>query len=73
MTTAAILRHYSTESTQKTILYLFLCLRILRIYYNCLILGVLLCVLKRAYGRYGSDLAHRGYNHIDKFNFLIDY
>jgi hypothetical protein len=30
-------------------------------------------VLKRAYGRFVSDLARRGYNHIDKFDFLDDY
>jgi hypothetical protein len=30
-------------------------------------------VLKRAYGRFVSDLARRGYNHIDKFDFLEDY
>ena len=30
-------------------------------------------VLKRAYGRFISDLARRGYNHIDKFDFLDDY
>jgi hypothetical protein len=30
-------------------------------------------LLKRAYGRFVSDLARRGYNHIDKFDFLEDY
>jgi hypothetical protein len=30
-------------------------------------------VLKRAYIRFISDLARRGYNHIDKFDFLDDY
>jgi hypothetical protein len=30
-------------------------------------------VLKRAYGRFISDLARRGYNYIDKFDFLDDY
>jgi hypothetical protein len=30
-------------------------------------------VLKRAYSRFVSDLARRGYNHIDKFDFLEDY
>jgi hypothetical protein len=30
-------------------------------------------VLKRAYGRFISDLARCGYNHIDKFDFLDDY
>ena len=30
-------------------------------------------VLKRAYGCFISDLARRGYNHIDKFDFLDDY
>jgi hypothetical protein len=30
-------------------------------------------VVKRAYGRFISDLARRGYNHIDKFDFLDDY
>ncbi|KAJ5261124.1 hypothetical protein N7478_009036 [Penicillium angulare] len=30
-------------------------------------------VLKRAYGRFISDLARVGYNHIDKFDFLDDY
>ena len=30
-------------------------------------------VLKRAYSRFISDLARRGYNHIDKFDFLDDY
>jgi hypothetical protein len=30
-------------------------------------------VLKRAYGRFVSDLARVGYNHIDKFDFLEDY
>ena len=30
-------------------------------------------VLKRAYGRFVSDLARTGYNHIDKFDFLDDY
>lgn len=30
-------------------------------------------VLKRAYGRFVSDLARVGYNHIDKFDFLDDY
>jgi len=30
-------------------------------------------VLKRAYGRFISDLARRGYNHIDKFDFLDNY
>lgn len=29
--------------------------------------------LKRAYGRFVSDLARRGYNHIEKIDFLIDY
>jgi DDE superfamily endonuclease/Tc5 transposase-like DNA-binding protein/Psq-like protein len=29
--------------------------------------------LKRAYGRFVSDLARCGYNHIDKFDFLADY
>ncbi|CEJ62624.1 hypothetical protein PMG11_11119 [Penicillium brasilianum] len=30
-------------------------------------------VVKRAYGRFVSDLARRGYNHIDKHDFLMDY
>lgn len=30
-------------------------------------------VVKHAYSRFISDLAHRGYNHIDKFDFLDDY
>jgi hypothetical protein len=30
-------------------------------------------VLKRTYSRFISDLARRGYNHIDKFDFLEDY
>jgi hypothetical protein len=30
-------------------------------------------VLKRAYGRFVSDLARVGYNHIDKLDFLADY
>lgn len=30
-------------------------------------------VLNRAYGRFISDLARRGYNHIDKFDFLESY
>ena len=30
-------------------------------------------VVKRAYGRFVSDLAHVRYNHIDKFDFLDDY
>jgi hypothetical protein len=30
-------------------------------------------VLKRAYGRFVSDLARTSYNHIDKLDFLIDY
>ena len=30
-------------------------------------------VLKRAYGRFVSDLTRRGYNYIDKFDFLEDY
>lgn len=30
-------------------------------------------VLKRVYGRFVSDLARVGYNHIDKFDFLEDY
>jgi hypothetical protein len=30
-------------------------------------------VVKRAYGRFVSDLARQGYNHIDKFDFLDDY
>lgn len=30
-------------------------------------------VVKRAYGRFVSDLARVGYNHIDKFDFLDDY
>ncbi|CEO59608.1 hypothetical protein PMG11_04280 [Penicillium brasilianum] len=30
-------------------------------------------VLKRAYGRFVSDLARTGYNHIDKLDFLADY
>lgn len=29
--------------------------------------------LKKAYGRFISDLARRGYNHIDKYDFLMDY
>jgi len=29
--------------------------------------------LKKAYGRFVSDLSRRGYNHIDKHDFLIDY
>jgi hypothetical protein len=29
--------------------------------------------LKRAYGRFVSDLARVGYNHIDKLDFLADY
>jgi hypothetical protein len=29
--------------------------------------------LKKAYGRFVSDLARRGYNHIDKHDFLVDY
>jgi hypothetical protein len=30
-------------------------------------------VLKRAYGRFVSDLARASYNHIDKLDFLADY
>jgi hypothetical protein len=30
-------------------------------------------VLQRAYGRFVSDLGRRGYNYIDKFDFLEDY
>jgi len=30
-------------------------------------------VLKRAYGRFISDLARTGYNYIDKLDFLTDY
>jgi hypothetical protein len=30
-------------------------------------------VVKRAYGRFISDLARQGYNHIDKLDFLDDY
>ena len=30
-------------------------------------------ILKRAYGRYVSDLARASYNHIDKFDFLVEY
>jgi hypothetical protein len=30
-------------------------------------------VLKRAYSRFVSDLAHTSYNHIDKLNFLANY
>ena len=30
-------------------------------------------MLKRAYGRFMGDLRRRGYNYIDKFNFLDDY
>jgi hypothetical protein len=30
-------------------------------------------VLKRAYGRFVSDLARAGYNHIDKLDFIADY
>jgi hypothetical protein len=30
-------------------------------------------VFKRAYGRFISDLTRRGYNHIDKFDFLNNY
>jgi hypothetical protein len=30
-------------------------------------------VLKRAYGRFVSDLTRTGYNHIDKLDFLADY
>lgn len=30
-------------------------------------------VLKRAYGRFVSDLARNAYNHIDKLDFLADY
>ncbi|KAJ5568122.1 hypothetical protein N7450_010608 [Penicillium hetheringtonii] len=30
-------------------------------------------VLKRVYGRFVSDLARTGYNHIDKLDFLADY
>jgi hypothetical protein len=30
-------------------------------------------MLKRAYGRFVTDLARVGYNHIDKFDFLDDY
>ena len=30
-------------------------------------------VLKRVYGRFVSDLARVGYNHIDKLDFLADY
>ena len=30
-------------------------------------------ILKRAYGRYVSDLARASYNHIDKFDFLAEY
>jgi hypothetical protein len=30
-------------------------------------------VVKRVYGRFMSDLARQGYNHIDKFDFLEDY
>ena len=30
-------------------------------------------VVKRAYGRFVSDLARQGYNHIDKYDFLDDY
>jgi hypothetical protein len=30
-------------------------------------------LLKKAYGRFVSDLARRGYNYIDKHDFLVDY
>jgi hypothetical protein len=30
-------------------------------------------LLKKAYGRFVSDLACRGYNYIDKHDFLVDY
>ncbi len=30
-------------------------------------------VVKRAYGRFVSDLTRRGYNHIDKYDFLENY
>jgi hypothetical protein len=30
-------------------------------------------VVKRAYGRFVSDLVRQGYNHIDKIDFLMDY
>jgi hypothetical protein len=30
-------------------------------------------VLKRAYGRFVSDLGRTSYNHIDKHDFLADY
>jgi hypothetical protein len=30
-------------------------------------------LLKRAYGRFVSDLARAGHNYIDKLNFLADY
>lgn len=30
-------------------------------------------MLKHTYGRFISHLARRGYNHIDKFDFLEDY
>jgi hypothetical protein len=30
-------------------------------------------VLNRAYGRFVSDLVGKGYNHIDKLDFLADY
>jgi hypothetical protein len=30
-------------------------------------------IVKRAYGRFVSDLTRRGYNYIDKHNFLVDY
>jgi hypothetical protein len=30
-------------------------------------------LLKKAYGRFVSDLARNGYNHIDKGDFLADY
>ncbi|CEO58510.1 hypothetical protein PMG11_03229 [Penicillium brasilianum] len=30
-------------------------------------------VVKRAYGRFVSDLIRQGYNHIDKIDFLMDY
>jgi hypothetical protein len=43
----AILHLNSTESAQKTILYHFLYLRILHIFYNRLMLGVLLCLSAR--------------------------
>lgn len=30
-------------------------------------------VLTRAYSRFVSDLARRGYNYINKFDYLVDY